>query len=669
MPAPLPAPPPASKRGPSGQPANPAGPSGRRESAPGGLVAVIGVMPLGPLLLLGWALGAAAMGCDSCAGPKEVPFRRDAGHGATATPNEARPPQDVAALELAAGTTRVDIEGAPLSAPSGTLRAVLPIDVDGDGDRDALIVSEEEGGIAMSFARRDGAVFATPTILARDQPPSDDCVIGDGGLEMISAAYAVGRVEQRCGGGAHNALWILSVSATPRVLERITLSPPEVGAREHLDLAIRPIDHDGDGHLDVAVTVTMRASVDGQAAEGATETTLVWLNRPSGLARDRSEPEATIADLAARAEGARDADETRLRAEQALAVFDLLCEGGAAPRLWLGTGHGLPCERSVAAGKALLIGARTAARRGDVFEALRLFGRLQSATVSVARADRESTRRAIVGMARSEGVRLLTGPDVPPVAAPAAALPRIAFVDETTLMVRGDRPTFLHLPDFMTAAAPGVAPGAMPGGAAQDDRPQADRLVRDPSGRLAAVSVQRGCEGFTVRIVDASSVVGSVVAGRTLFEPLLLGLPVPNLNACPPVPPNLRDDDGGLRIVGWPPQGIVAIRGAETIVVPLTAEGAPSDAPYALSGDALPPAPLPSGTTCADGHAYVLATPFGVVLRELSPQPRAFLLRPAGMDDDGAPIEDAIISPSGTRIAFTRGNRLHVIDGYDRDTD
>src|SRR5262249_35949593 len=115
---------------------------------------------------------------------------------------------------------------------------------------------------------------------------------------------------------------VISVEAAPRVLLALRTRPHDPG-QPGLDLGLSSEDHDADEHADVRAELTLLV------AEGSepVHMQLWWLNRPSGLARDTSEPEqtlATLADQAQRALGGKPAGALPF-AERALAIQRALC--------------------------------------------------------------------------------------------------------------------------------------------------------------------------------------------------------------------------------------------------------------------------------------------------------------------------------------------------------
>jgi hypothetical protein len=604
------------------------------------------------LVLLPFALSA----CDGCNGSTapRVPFGVDTGsHGdGDETGRREETPAEPAfeptiGQSFAEGTRRVAIQGAPIALDAGEVRAVLPVDLDADGDRDAIVVSASDGSAELLHARRDGATFAGPRPLGRMPAPVEGCTVGDVAMRTISTGYAVATLSRACPGGTSQSVWIVSLEAQPRLRESVTLLPEEGRAPGEVRIAIRTRDSDGDGHTDVLLDVSVTPAVlPGDAAQAPpAAASIAWLDRPGGLARDTAEPEAAIAALAQRARDARERDPAAAlaAARQALALHAALCREAGAPRVRFGDADGIACRASEGAGRAAAMATFALARRGEVFAALAARARLDEPAFRVSAADRRLADEALTALATTEGVRTNEGPAALAGAAPDVHLPLVGFRDERTLVVRGAAPAVYRIGDD------GIAPSDPPATV------EGDLVLTDPSGRWAVVDVRRTCEGHVLVIVRAAEVVSGVVAGRAVSEPLLEPRTPPPGSACPrTLAAGARDDDGGWRIAGWAPQGVVAIRRDEVRLVPLTVDARPAGDPVALDPGTPVPAPLPPGRMSPDGSAYALVTPIGIVVRHDS---RARAFRPASWTPE---VTDVAVSPSGRRVAFVAGGRVQV---------
>lgn len=603
-------------------------------------------MLFGARVWVGFVGAVLIAGCDGC-GDHRVPFGDT--EGATVIePPPARDPgapfEPIEGQALPEGTRRVAIEGAPIEVASGSIRSLLAIDLDRDGDRDALLVSaRDDQGAELAIARREGPTFEPLSALTR-LDAREGCTIARSTVRAASPRYGVAGVERRCAGDlTEQTFFIAAIDGQPRALERVTLLPETGRWQGRVAVALRTLDHDRDGHEDVVLEV----SVTPPGAAEPAVVSLPWLDRPSGLARDTREPEAKIAELAARAKDQlrgqpRDALAT---ASLALGIHGALCRERDGARIELGGAQGIACGRSAGAGRAAAVRAAALVKTGAMFEALAALAELDHGSYRVTDADRRIAQRAFDELPATEGLVWREVTEIERAAAPDVRLPLVGFVDRNTLILREGSPRIFDL--------------AADEGRGVSEHPQASPLVVDPSGRFAAVDVRRTCDGYVVVIVPASSVVAGVVAGRPVGEPLIEPRAPPPGARCPSVPATAANDDGGWRILGWAPQGIVAVRGEATRVVPLTADAQPAGAPSELDPGTPPPAPLPPGAATPDGTAWVVATNVGVLRRAGG---RTTLLRPEGWATAPTPASDAAISPEGTRVAVLRGTKVYVMD-------
>ncbi len=600
---------------------------------------------LGPLLAMQLALGA-------CGDDAEVPFGREvteaSGQTETAAGGAATIPEDfepTTGRALAEGSRSVAVEGAPLESAAGDIRALLAADFDDDGDRDALAIVAQGSGVEVAFARRDGSTFGALRRLGEALPAREGCEVTTAELSTISPTYAVARTVRTCEGDSDESLWILSVEGTPRAYEQIVLLPPEGRAEGNVTVALRVVDRDEDGHLDALLDVSVRDEAGGEPARAP----MAWLDRPSGLARDTAEPEAsleTIASAAAEALG-RDPEAALPIARRALALHAVLCREGGAPRVRFGSTDGLACGASSAAGKAAAVATAALARAGDVWGALAAADRLDDPGYEVSRADRRTANQALEAMTTTDGLSDVEGPTVTPPPGPPVRLPMLSFLDDTHLLVHGSPPQIL---DLASASAPPATPH-------QDTQ----EVLTDPTGELAVTAIERSCDGYVLSIVRASDVVAGVVAGRPLSRPLLSAKAPPPGARCPNLPADVRQDDGGFRVVGWAPQGVVAVRRGEMVVVPLTIDGQAAGSPQPLAAGEPAPAPILGGGATRDGSAYALATPHGIAVHRRGPPAQTLLLRPEGWSPEAVSAKDVVVSPNVTRVAFISGGRVHVL--------
>lgn len=600
---------------------------------------------LGGLFVLG--LVVASSGCSACEG-ETVPFGLDAGRPplrpSAATPSEEarRRPTGRAFPD---GTRRIEVEGAPLVF-EGSIRALWADDVDGDGDRDALlVVAAPDGSVQLAFARRDGAAFSPLEILDR-APPAEGCAVEEPALAALGERWITARAVVRCleqPAGSRSELWVVASEPTPRVLEHLAVLDAEGRAPGQVELSLAASDHDQDGHEDLVVTAAV-SPPGGSAAR----IPLPWLDRPSGLGRDAAEPERALAERAREAlrllrrQPARALSASR----EVLALHAVLCREPGRARLRIGGADGISCGSSQGAGRAATTEVRALAQLGQILEALSALERMESPGLAIDEERRRAARDAIAGAPATPGVTLREGPTHEPPPGAALRLPALAFLDEDRLLLRGDRPRVFDLST----------------GEEEPSEEGADLRVLDPSQAYAVAGIERRCAGHVLEVVPASSLVAGQVLGSAHSRPLLAPREPPAGAPCPDLTPALRRDDGGFRVLGWAPQGVVATRQGALFVVPLDVSAQPVGPPEALVPGTLPPAPLPAGSITSTGLHVVELRGVGVVVHRVAPTPQARLLWPEGWARREGEVSDPAISPSGRRVAVLRGGRVLVLD-------
>lgn len=561
------------------------------------------------------------------------------------TPLTEEPFTPTQGRSLGEGVTELAVEGAPLFTSSGTLRAVMALDLDADGDRDALVVRTEEGlRTVLAFAPRDGSSFGAMNDLATI---AEGCSVDQAGLRTLSRRFAVVELSLTCDGQRERGLALVALEHTPRVGERLRIADDASGGSAPLGLAVQTRDVDEDGFEDAVIElgVTMGTSEGIRVA-------LPFFDRPGGLARDAREPEATFADLGKHAKEALKADPKSASA-LATATFELyraLCREGGAPRVRFGESLGLACGQSIGAGRAAAVRAAALAKQDLSLEALDALAALESSALEVTADDRALVDRAFGSAPSREKLSLRKiGVHPAPPRAPDARRSALAFLDDETLVLRGESPALVRLSEKKAVAMP-------------EDASQVE--LRDPSGRFAVLDVVRTCAGIALRIVRANELVAGVLAGRPVSELLVESRPPPAGVSCPRKDP-IPGAASGFQLLGWAPQGIVVARGSEVRVVPVTLEGEPAGASTLLDPSAALPAPLPAGAAHTDGSHYAVPTPYGVLLVARIPGGKTRLLRPPGWESAGPPISDLAIAPDARRVAFLRGNDVWLIEGLE----
>ena len=582
--------------------------------------------------------------CGRCSDEPRVPFK---------LPRAGDPAADAASAQAADAAVqashvftpivdRPQVEGAAVAVTH--VHALLESDLDGDGDRDALVLGEDDQQQPrLHVAVREPAGFAAPVVITQfTQAPAPGCGIAGAQLTPLSPGKAVATVTRACSAEAEAApgtpltsIWLLSLEDTPRVHERIDLPAPASEAPA-LHAQARSLDADGDGHDDVALDFTL----DGARAPAGEPVKLVWLDRPSGLVRDGREPDATLSAWARDAQGFAATEPARAiaQAELGVTLARALCREFGAARVRVSGAAGVACGamKSSSALLSTLVGAL--AKRGTLAQAFDAYRTLRDIEPPPDERTLTKAATALSQIKATAGIRLrhVSAVDVP--RSPRIHLPSARFLSDASLHVRRSPAVLINL-DANTESPAATA----------------DFLMRDPSGRLIATVIERSCEGHAVRIERAPPPGSDYVSSPALA--------LASLSSATPASECARGggrvDDGGFTLLGWAPQGLLAARGSELTLVPLASDGRPLGAPRILAPGAPRPAPLPSGVATSDASRYVEATPAGVLVYGGGPPA---LWRPDGYAAIAKGPLEAAISPTGRRVALVAGGSVYVLE-------
>jgi outer membrane protein assembly factor BamB len=470
-----------------------------------------------PLFALGLSAGTVGPGC-TCGGETTVPFHA----GGEPTLRPVDPAATLAPLEASAhpdGTREIDLESSPLRIDAGVIRASALFDFDRDGDRDALIVVLDAPGAAarVLYAERRGSELAPLVSLASRETLAIAgggrdvaCTPSGASLTPLSASLVLATIESRCEDESAPRLassWVLSADERPRALELFELA----GRAEGEGLAFAANDRDHDGHDDLEVEVRIATP------SIPVTSTLTWMSRAAGLAREGDQPEPTLSTLSTQARELlrRNPDEAIVAAERAIALRDAICREAERPRLFLGGARGVPCGTSASIGRAYAMRAAALARRlgagapsdpAAVSAALEAYVRLDHHGVSIREGDRALVRESWLRVASVPPARLVVhraGEASPLGARRAPRLSSLAFLDESRLLVRGADARVLR-----------VEGETLVPDTAADLAARAESRVLDPDGALELVAIERSCEGTVVVIAPASGIVDAVTGGR-----------------------------------------------------------------------------------------------------------------------------------------------------------
>jgi len=569
--------------------------------------------------LLGATVLSGLIGCGDDDGPL-VPIReRSAQDDAPATDTD----QELPVSRELQGQPIVHVEGAPVELPGGALYALLTQDLDGDEDRDAMVLGlNPDGEIVLGLGRRQGNAFRSQelaSVLPRAAVGEQAvlCNVERAEIRFLSRSWAHAEAALQCGepgdladsGGPPqdpvdvSAHFLIEVGAgTPRVKERFLVArglvlTPELG------------DLDEDGHPDFTLHLT---GPRGLAVD------LPLKDRAAGLILDPAPALELLSGTLEEAEGAITNDPTGAaeQADRLVAWNRLLCHGfdPATPEAFhVGDQGGLRCPTAERAGRLDLV-ARL--RAGDFVGAIELLDRMSARARQAALATDAAT--AALATVRESGLS-------------ATEIARhgdgdLVFRDDATLAMLDEPPVRFALPAATRTPDPGVP------------------AILDPSGDYSA-RLSRRCAGIELEIVDAFA----PGPARTRYQVVELPAPAP----CEATP---DDPTHPWRILGWAPQGLVLGAPGRRRVAGVVA------GPRVESADDLglttpPPAPLRGPRITPNGSVWIVETPLGVMRYEGA---RMKLWWPEDWPL-GERAEAVALSPDGTRIAIRRADGRTVV--------
>jgi hypothetical protein len=555
-----------------------------------------------------------------CSGRKQVPF----GLQDAATPTEQAAEAEASAAALPVGTAfepnqvEVPVAESTLVLQAGYALAALQLDLDGDEAIDAIVVSADPQEARLQAAYPRGLDVTARKIDSFLVP--SHCADPVAEIRQLSESLVGIRVEHTCETGKRANFWLATIEAQPRVRERITVLPPNDRSSAPIDLELRVEDTDADGYDDVVANVRI----------GETDIPLAWLNRPGGFARDVSQPEATLRELADAAWESLDSDLAGAK-KRALAVVDAfvaLCRESGAARIGLSGTHGLQCQQSPAAARAVSVAIATAIRRGRFVRALELQRWWEGTATQPTPEERGLVQAA---WRKAKAKTTATWHTVDSEGSPA----RLHFRDADTLVIGGRTPRAIQL-----------STGSKTRLSEADIVPPA----RDPEGRYAVRTVRVTCVGFEAEV-------GPIRSKQTHRVPI--DRRADNVPCRTPIdrPASVFE----WAVLGWAPQGLVAASGDLLRVVPLNAFAKPAGRPVDLSAGSPLPAPIRGARITADGSRYVIPHAEGVVVRDWRGGGAGLWLRPADWDAVPGELRSIAISPDGQRVAVQKGSEIRLL--------
>ena len=555
-----------------------------------------------------------------CSGRKQVPF----GLQDADTPTELAATPEESITELPVGTAfepnqvEVPVAESTLVLQAGYALAALQLDLDGNEPIDALVVSADPQEVRLQAAYPRGLDVTARKIDSFLVP--SDCTEPAAEIRQLSASLAGVRIEHACETGKRTNYWLVTIEAQPRVRERITVLPPNDRSTAPIELELGVEDRDADGYDDVVANVHI----------GDTDVPLAWLNRPGGFARDASQPEATLRELADGAWKSLDSDLAGAK-KQALAVVDAfvaLCRESGAARIGLSGTHGLQCQQSSATARAVSVAIAAAIRSGNFVRALELQRWWEGTATQPTSEERDLVQAA---WRRAKAKTTATWRLIDSEVSPAS----LYFRDSDTLVVDGRAPRAIQLSS---------------GSKTRLSETEVVPPVRDPESRYAVRAVRVTCVGFEAEV-------GPVRGKQTHRVPIdrrAGGVPCKT-------PIDRPASVFEWAVLGWAPQGLVAASGDLLRVVPLNAFAKPAGRPIDLSAGSPLPAPIRGARITADGSRYVIPHAEGVVVRDWRGGGAGLWLRPADWNSIPGELRSVAISPDGQRVALQKGSEIRLL--------
>ncbi|MFA9410453.1 MAG: hypothetical protein ACERK0_04280 [Deltaproteobacteria bacterium] len=555
-----------------------------------------------------------------CSGRKQVPF----GLQDADTPTELAATPEESITELPVGTAfepnqvEVPVAESTLVLQAGYALAALQLDLDGNEPIDALVVSADPQEVRLQAAYPRGLDVTARKIDSFLVP--SDCTEPAAEIRQLSASLAGVRIEHACETGKRTNYWLVTIEAQPRVRERITVLPPNDRSTAPIELELGVEDRDADGYDDVVANVRI----------GDTDVPLAWLNRPGGFARDASQPEATLRELADGAWKSLDSDLAGAK-KQALAVVDAfvaLCRESGAARIGLSGTHGLQCQQSSATARAVSVAIAAAIRSGNFVRALELQRWWEGTATQPTSEERDLVQAA---WRRAKAKTTATWRLIDSEGSPAS----LYFRDSDTLVVDGRAPRAIQLSS---------------GSKTRLSETEVVPPVRDPESRYAVRAVRVTCVGFEAEV--------GPVRGKQTHR-----VPIDRRSGGVPckTPIDRPASVFEWAVLGWAPQGLVAASGDLLRVVPLNAFAKPAGRPIDLSAGSPLPAPIRGARITADGSRYVIPHAEGVVVRDWRGGGAGLWLRPADWNSIPGELRSVAISPDGQRVALQKGSEIRLL--------
>ncbi len=556
-----------------------------------------------------------------CTGRKQVPFGLKGAGGDSSEPAtgvEEEAPELPVGESYGPDQVEVRVAESTLVLKAGYALAALQLNLDGTEPVDALVVSADPQEVRLQAAYPRGLDVASRAIDSFLVPAH--CIEPTASIRQLSSSLVAVRVEHRCETGKRSNLWLVTIEAQPRVRERITVLPPNEQSSVNIEIELGVEDRDADGYEDVVAHLSI----------GKTAIPLAWLNRPGGFARDVSQPEARLQELADAAWESLSGNLTSANT-RALAVLDsfvAICRESGVARVGLSGAQGLQCERSPASARAASVAISAAIQRGSFVRALELQRWWQNPALEPSPEERNLVQAA---WRKAKANAVATWRVIDSEGGPAS----LYFQDADTLVVDGRAPRQVQLSSGIKT---------------QLSEAELVPAIRDPGGRFAVRSVRATCAGFEAEV--------GPIRGKRSHR-----VPIERRSSKAPcrTPIDRPATVFEWAVLGWAPQGLVAASGDLLRVVPLNQFAKPAGRPIELSTTSPLPAPIRGARITADGARYVIPHPEGVVVRDWRNGGAGLWLRPTDWENVPGDLRSIAISPNGRKIALQKGSEIRLL--------
>jgi hypothetical protein len=640
------------------------------------------------------ALGLTLLPLGACRGCSEktpVPFKRTDPNAALLDAGPASKPAATATIETSTaassypeGTQKIRVSETLIERPEGTIRASLVQDLDANQQPDVLLVTTDGQGQAALETVMRGATNASARLPLAPYATASSCRAVAGTLGVLGGEMGIASVDYLCEAGAipftststpvtsaqavlPNALptaapegldqappepvaalaqthhFVFDIAQQPHLLLHVAADTNAEAAPPSIELSVAGADSDGDEHSDVQVAVQLTLPSDPKPVS----MTLTWLSRPSGLARDRQEPERSLTEFGKDAWRLRESkpQDSLALAAKTLQLHHALCRETGRAKLWIDDARGLNCGASGAAGKAAAARAIALAKTQALLPALEARTELDDAAYQLDAKIRESVAHAIAAMRGETGYRWQQGPALNAPSAPNLRLSALGFIDEDHVLMRGP---IAQSYDLLThTATPTGVPGSI--------------LAADSNNRFVLVDILRACDGYHLRIVPIGQVIGGIVTGASTSEPLLEAVPAgPDTGLCNPSAGKKSNLDGFV-LLGMLPGAALFARAGTLSLVPLDDQGRTSSPPRVLAANETIPAATAPGALDASSRYFALTTHEGIIVVDRANPAHSKLVRPPP-SCIGGPVSDAALSPSGRKIAMLCAGHLYIAE-------